>query len=122
MANLFSLGRWECVRRGDRRLPLGEPMAKRLTPISPGEILLEEFLDPAEISQNQLARALDVPAGRINEIVRGKRGITRDTAARLAVFFGTSPDFWINLQARYDAKVAARDLVPMVAKRIRPYS
>ena len=97
-------------------------MNRRLTPISPGEILLEEFLTPAGISQNRLARAIDVPAGRINEIVRGTRGITCDTAARLAVFFGTSPDFWINLQARYDAKVAARDLVPVVAKRIRPYA
>jgi len=96
-------------------------MNKKLHPITPGEILMEEFLRPARLSQNQLARAIDVPAGRINDIVLGKRGITRDTAARLAVYFGTTPDLWINLQARYDAKVAARDLMPSVARSIRPY-
>jgi antitoxin HigA-1 len=95
-------------------------MSKRLHPIPPGEILHEEFLKPMGLSQNQLARAIDVPAGRVNDIVRGKRGITRDTAARLAVYFGTSPDLWINLQARYDAKIAARELMPAVAKSIRP--
>jgi addiction module HigA family antidote len=92
----------------------------KLTPITPGEILLEEFLRPAQLSQNELARAICVPPGRINDIVRGKRGITRDTASRLAVYWGTSPDLWINLQARYDAKIAARDLVPSIAKRILP--
>src|ERR1043166_2415756 len=97
-------------------------MSRKLAPIPPGEILLEEFLKPGGISQNELARAIAVPPGRINDIVRGKRGITRDTAARFAVFFGTSPDLWINLQARYDAKLAARDLVPRVSKLIRPYS
>jgi len=95
-------------------------MNKRLSPITPGEILLEEFLRPAGISQNELARAIRVPPGRINDIVHAKRGITRDTAARLAVFFGTTPDLWINLQARYDAKIAARDLVPKIARSIRP--
>ena len=93
---------------------------KQLDPISPGEILLEEFLRPMEISQNELARAIRVPPGRINEIVRGKRGITRDTAARLAVYFGTTPDFWINLQARFDSKIAARDLMPAISKRVHP--
>lgn len=97
-------------------------MGKQLPPIAPGEILLEEFLRPAGMSQNELARAVGVPPARINDIVRGKRGITRDTASRLAVYWGTSPDLWINLQARYDAKVAARDLVPMIAKRIQPRS
>ena len=95
-------------------------MRKQMPPIPPGEILIEEFLRPGGITQNQLARALKVPPGRINDIVRGKRGISCVTAARLAVFFGTSVEFWINLQARYDAKIAARDLVPLVAKRIRP--
>jgi antitoxin HigA-1 len=95
-------------------------MNKPLQPISPGEILHEEFLKPLGLSQNQLARAIDVPAGRINDIVHGKRGITRDTAARLAVYFGTSPDLWINLQARYDAKIATREIMPVVAKSIRP--
>ena len=62
-----------------------------------------------------------VPPGRINDIVRGKRGITCDTAARSAIYFGTAPDLWINLQARYDAKIAARDMVPALARRIRRY-
>jgi addiction module HigA family antidote len=94
-------------------------MSKILPPILPGEILLEEFLGPAGLSQSQLARAIDVPVGRINDIVRGKRGITRDSAARLAVYFGTSPDLWINLQARYDSKIAQRDLIPAMTKSIR---
>lgn len=94
-------------------------MAKKLSPITPGEILLEEFLKPMDLSQNQLAKAIGVPTGRINDIVRGKRGITRDTAARFAVYFGTSPDLWINLQARYDSKIARRELVPAVARFIR---
>lgn len=95
-------------------------MSRQLDPIPPGEILLEEFLKPTGLSQNELARAIDVPPGRINDIVRGKRGITRDTAARLAVYFGTSAELWINLQARYDAKVATREIIPVIRKRIRP--
>src|SRR4051812_24496041 len=95
-------------------------MPKTLTLISPGEILLEEFLKPLGLTQNCLARAIDVPAGRVNDIIRGKRAITTDTAARFAVYFRTSPDFWLNLQSHYDAKVAARDLVPRFAKIIRP--
>jgi addiction module HigA family antidote len=95
-------------------------MSVTLEPIPPGEILLQEFLKPLSLSQNQLARAIGVPPGRINDIIRNKRGITRDTAARLAVYFGTTPDLWINLQARYDAKIVARDLLPAVAKHIRP--
>lgn len=95
-------------------------MAKTLDPITPGEILAEEFLKPLNLSQNQLARAIDVPPGRVNEIIRGKRSISSDTAARLAVFFKTTPDFWLNLQARYDAKIASKQLVPALAKRIRP--
>jgi addiction module HigA family antidote len=95
-------------------------MTKLLDPILPGEILLDEFLKPLQLSQNQLARAIGVPPGRINDIIRGKRSITSDSAARLAVFFKTTPDLWLNLQARYDAKVASRQLVPAFAKRIRP--
>ena len=95
-------------------------MTKLLPPIPPGETLLEEFLRPARMSQNELARAIGVAPGRINDIVRGRRGITPDTASRLAVYWGTSPDLWINLQARYDAKIAARDLVPRHAKGIHP--
>ncbi len=71
-------------------------------PITPGEILLEEFLNPLGISQRELARALGIPYQRVNEIVRGKRAITPDTALRLARFFGTTPDVWLNLQRRVD--------------------
>jgi addiction module HigA family antidote len=78
---------------------------KRLPPIHPGEILLEEFLKSMEISQYRLAKANSVPARRINEIVHGKPAITADTALRLSRFFGTSDRFWLNLQTRYDIEV-----------------
>ena len=81
-------------------------MATKLRPVHPGEILLEEFLEPIGLSQNQVALALRVPARRINEIVRGKRAVTADTALRLGRFFGMSAQFWLNLQARYDLDVA----------------
>jgi len=79
---------------------------ERIPPVHPGEILLEEFMKPMGISQNALARALKVPPRRINEIIRGKRGITVDTALRLARHFGTSVRFWIGLQDDYDLDVA----------------
>jgi addiction module HigA family antidote len=75
---------------------------KKLTPIHPGEILLEEFLKPLGLSQYRIARDLSVPPRRINEIVHGKRGITADTALRLGRYFGTSARFWLNFQARDD--------------------
>lgn len=78
---------------------------KKMTPVHPGEVLLEEFLDPMEITQYRLAKAINVPARRINEIVLGKRAITADTALRLARYFATSERFWMNLQARYDLEV-----------------
>ena len=88
---------------------------KKLPNIHPGEVLLEEFLVPMEISQNALARATGVPPRRINEIVLGKRGITADTALRLAAFFGTSEGFWLGLQADFDLEEArgsiAKDLM-----------
>ena len=88
---------------------------KKVPNIHPGEVLLEEFLVPMEISQNALARATSVPPRRINEIVLGKRGITADTALRLAAFFGTSEGFWLGLQADYDLEEArgpiAKDLM-----------
>lgn len=71
-------------------------------PVHPGEILNEEFLAPGGISQYRLAKDISVPARRINEIVLGKRGITADTALRLGLYFNTTPDFWMNLQSRYD--------------------
>jgi addiction module HigA family antidote len=75
---------------------------KKLTPVHPGEILIEEFLAPLQISQYRLAKEISVPPRRINEIVHGKRAISADTALRLARYFGTSDRFWLNLQARYD--------------------
>ncbi len=77
-------------------------MAKKLKPIHPGEILLEEFLDPMGITQYRLAKDISVPPRRINEIVHGKRAISADTALRLSRYFGMTEPFWINLQARYD--------------------
>jgi len=77
-------------------------MAKKLDPVHPGEVLLEEFLGPLGISQYRLAHAISVPPRRINEIVHGNRAISADTALRLSRFFGTSAQFWLNLQARYD--------------------
>jgi addiction module HigA family antidote len=78
---------------------------QRLPPIHPGEILLEEFLEPMGISQYRLAKDISVPARRINEIVQGKRAITPDTALRLSRYFGLSERFWLNLQTRYDLEV-----------------
>ncbi|WP_353262497.1 HigA family addiction module antitoxin [Gemmatimonas sp.] len=80
-------------------------MATKLAPIHPGEILLAEFLEPLALSQYRLAHDLSVPPRRINEIVHGKRGITADTALRLGRYFGTSAQFWLNLQTRYDLEV-----------------
>ena len=78
---------------------------KELPPIHPGQILVEEFLKPMGISQYRLAKDISVPPRRINEIVHGKRSITADTALRLGRFFGMSPQFWLNLQTRYDLEV-----------------
>ncbi len=79
--------------------------SKKLPPIHPGEILMEEFLEPMGISQYRLAKDISVPPRRINEIVHGKRSITADTALRLGRFFGMSPQFWLNLQTRYDLEI-----------------
>jgi addiction module HigA family antidote len=76
-----------------------------MAPVHPGEILLEEFLEPLEVSQYRLAKDISVPARRINEIVHGTRAITADTALRLARYFRTSERFWLNLQAQYDLEV-----------------
>lgn len=84
-------------------------MKTYLEPIHPGEILLEDFLKPLEISINKLARDICVPPGRISTIVNGKRSITADTALRLAVYFGVSPELWLNLQTDYDLRIARRN-------------
>jgi addiction module HigA family antidote len=80
-------------------------MAKKLHPIHPGEVLLADFLEPLGISQYRLAHGISVPPRRINEIVHGIRAVSADTALRLARFFGTSDEFWLNLQARHDLEV-----------------
>lgn len=80
-------------------------VAKKLDPIHPGEVLLADFLEPLGLSQYRLAHSISVPPRRINEIAHGLRAVTADTALRLARFFGTSEQFWLNLQARYDLEV-----------------
>ncbi|MGP8051375.1 MAG: HigA family addiction module antitoxin [Desulfobaccales bacterium] len=80
--------------------------AEKIPPVHPGEILLKEYLAPVGISQNQMGRDLGVPAQRINEIIRGRRAITVDTALRLGRYFSTTPQFWLNLQAHYDLEMA----------------
>lgn len=80
-----------------------------MRPIHPGEILREEFLGPLEITAHALSQAMRVPATRVNDIVNGRRGITADTALRLARYFGNSPEFWLNLQAAYDLRTAERE-------------
>ncbi len=94
--------------------------SQKLPPVHPGDILLEEYLKPLGISQNKLGRDLNVPAQRINDIVRGQRAITVDTALRLARYFHTSPRFWLNLQSRYDLEMAQETrLVERVGKEVR---
>ena len=94
-------------------------MRKKLPPIHPGEQLREEFMIPLGLSSNALARALNVTPTRINEIVRERRGITADTALRLARFFNTSRQFWLNLQSNYDVQ-CAEDAAGQVIARIQP--
>ena len=95
-------------------------MTTTLAPIPPGEILLEEFMRPLGLSQNKLARDLDVPVARINDIIHAKRGISADTALRLAAYFSTSAEFWLNLQTRYDLKVVNRQSGDKIRKAVRP--
>ena len=97
-------------------------MTKKLHPIHPGEILLEEFLNPMEISQYRLAKEISVPARRINEIVLGKRAITPDTALRLSLFFGLSERFWMNLQTRYDLEMEKDRLENRLAKEVHVFA
>ena len=97
-------------------------MTNKLPPIHPGEILLEEFLEPMGISQYRLAKDISVPPRRINEIVLGKRAITPDTALRLSLFFGLSERFWINLQSRYDIEVEKDKLENRLKKEVHIYA
>jgi len=94
-------------------------MAK-LSPIHPGEVLKEEVLEPLQMSVNQLAKALAVDAPRLNEIVRGRRGITADTALRLSRYLGTSPQFWLNLQCSYELRTTEQQKGAAIARAITP--
>jgi len=93
----------------------------KLEPITPGELLLEEFLIPMGITQYRLAKEIDVPAQRISEIVAGRRAITADTDLRLCRFFGLSSGYWLRAQVAHDTEVAERELGP-VLRKIRPWS
>src|ERR1700749_2151391 len=92
---------------------------KRLDPIPPGEILAEEFMVPNKISQNRLARDIDVNPARVNDIVHGRSSITASIALRLAKYFGTTPELWMNLQADYDLRRAKAADWPSIEKRVR---
>ncbi len=94
---------------------------KRLMPpVHPGEILLHEFLEPMGLSQYALAQSVAVPPRRINEIVLGKRSVSADTALRLGRYFGIEPQFWLNLQSRYDLDVAKDELGARLEREVRP--
>lgn len=97
-------------------------MVEQLHPIHPGEILLEEFLKPLEISQYRLAKDINVPARRINEIVHGTRSITPDTALRLSKYFGLSERYWLNIQTRYDLDVEKTLLKDRLDQEVRVYA
>ena len=97
-------------------------MEKKLSPVHPGEVLLEEFLKPMGISQNHLALKIGVPARRINEIVLGKRRITADTALRLSLFFGNSARFWLGLQTDYDLDVTADESGEKIEREVSAHA
>jgi addiction module HigA family antidote len=91
-----------------------------ISPIHPGEVLKEDFLDQMGISQREFARKIDVPANRVNQIVNGKRGITGDTAIRFGLALGTSPEMWLRLQSRYELEKAQDESDPDLEEKINP--
>ena len=93
---------------------------KRMAPVHPGEILLEQFLKPLAMSQNKLALEISVPPRRINEIVKGRRRVTADTAMRLARFFKMTPEYWMGLQADYDLDIVRDELEEKIKLEVRP--
>ena len=97
-------------------------MAKKLPPITPGDILLEEFLEPMEISQAKLARDIKVPPNRINQIINGKREITTDTALRLGKYFGIEPEFWLNLQMRFNMKIVQEKAGKKIEREVKKFT
>lgn len=97
-------------------------MAKKIKPVHPGEILNEEFLAPFKISQYRLAKDIGVAARRINEIVHGSRSISADTALRLGKYFNISPQFWLNLQSRFDLETEAEELVYVLKNKVKIFN
>lgn len=97
-------------------------MAKKLKPIHPGKILEEEFLKPLKLSEYRLAKDIAVPPRRINEITHGQRAITADTALRFGKFFGVSPQFWLNLQTRYDLIIESDRLKGQLNRQVKVFS
>ena len=94
-------------------------MTERLPPVHPGEVLLEDFIRPLDLTQYRVAKDIGVPALRISQIARGQRSITADTALRLARYFGTSPDVWLRLQAAYDLEVAQRKIGKRIEREVK---
>jgi len=116
--------RWSAAGAEDVEIidyDLGEANVSKLKPITPGELLMEEFLAPMGISRYRLAKEIGVPAQRIGKIVAGRRSITADTDLRLCTFLGLSSGYWLRAQAAHDTEVAERELAP-VLKRIRPWA
>jgi antitoxin HigA-1 len=97
-------------------------MRKALSPIHPGEILREDVLEPFGMSVNQLSKALGVDASRLNDIVRGRRGISADTALRLSRYLGSTAEFWLNLQKSYELRVARQTKLKEIERTVRPRS
>ncbi|HEY5257738.1 MAG TPA: HigA family addiction module antitoxin [Candidatus Baltobacteraceae bacterium] len=95
-------------------------MTTKITPTHPGEVLLEDFLKPLDMSANALAMALRVPVSRISEITKARRGVTAETALRLSRYFGTTPEFWIRLQGKYDLAVAEDAKFRQIERDVRP--
>ena len=112
------------VKREDvdsRRVDFSDVQSgRRLPPVHPGAILRDEFLTPLSISVYELANAIKAPRSRVNDIVLGRRAISTDTALRLGRYFGTSPEFWINLQARYDLDIAERTMRRRIEREVKP--
>ena len=100
----------------------GVTSGRRLAPVHPGEVLRDEFLVPMALSVYRLAQAIKVSRPRLNDIVRGRRAVTTDTALRLGRYFGTTPEFWINLQTRYDLDVAERTVRRKINREVAPHT
>jgi antitoxin HigA-1 len=96
-------------------------MSKKIAPVHPGDVLREDFLKPLGMSVNKLALSLGVPATRIGEIVNGRRAVTSDTALRLARFFGTTPEFWMNMQTGYELETAKDKFSALIERTVHPY-